>query len=223
MVQDEIFFDPTGAPLAAHASGALHVQDIMCLRGSHCLFDGFSLTLDPGAALAVYGANGAGKTSLLRLIAGLVPIQAGAVTLQAAPDMAVAVHYVGHLDGLKNALRVWETLQGFAEFYGRAALSEWQTKQILSLIGLSACADRLVDELSAGQRRRLALARLLPVARPLWLLDEPFTALDTQGREVLTRLVGAHLALNGMVIASSHEALPFATQTITLPTPQGRL
>ena len=62
MVQDEIFFDPTGAPLAAHASGALHVQDIMCLRGSHCLFDGFSLTLDPGAALAVYGANGAGKS-----------------------------------------------------------------------------------------------------------------------------------------------------------------
>ncbi|NBR79475.1 MAG: ATP-binding cassette domain-containing protein, partial [Alphaproteobacteria bacterium] len=81
--------------------------------------------------------------------------------------------------------------------------------------------DRPVGELSAGQRRRLALARLLPVARPLWLLDEPFTALDTQGREVLTRLVGAHLALNGMVIASSHEALPFATQTITLPAPQG--
>ena len=221
MVQDEIFFDPTGAPLTAHASGLLHVQDIVCMRGGQCLFDGFSLTLNPGAALAVHGANGAGKTSLLRVIAGLVPIQAGAVSLDGAPDIAVATHYVGHLDGLKNTLLVSETLHGFADFYGRTALSAGQTKQILSWLGLSACADRPVGELSAGQRRRLALARLLPVARPLWLLDEPFTALDAQGREILAHLVAAHLSLNGMVIASSHEALPFATQTITLPMLQG--
>ena len=86
MVQDEIFFDPTGAPLAAHASGALHVQDIMCLRGSHCLFDGFSLALDPGEALAVYGANGAGKPSLLRLIPHILT-----AALAPGPMMVVAI------------------------------------------------------------------------------------------------------------------------------------
>jgi len=221
MVQDEIFFNASGAPTPGHASGSLLVQDIVCLRGERCLFDGLSLTLEPGAALAVHGPNGAGKTSLLRLIAGLVPIQAGSVGLASGHEVNLAVHYIGHLDGLKNSLNVLETLHGFAGLFGLAALSDAEATRILTLLGLLTCADRPVAELSAGQRRRLALARLVPVARPLWLLDEPFTALDQQGRDVLGRLVAAHLAKGGMVMASSHETLPFATQTLTLDMPEG--
>ena len=165
MVQDEIFFDPTGAPLAAHASGALHVQDIMCLRGSHCLFDGFSLTLDPGAALAVYGANGAGKTSLLRLIAGLVPIQAGAVTLQAAPDgcRCALCRPFGRVEKCPARLG---NIAGLCRILWPRRIIRVADQAFCHCLGVAVPTGRLVNY-QVRQRRRLALARLLPVARPL--------------------------------------------------------
>lgn len=214
---------PTTAPFTG--ARAFIGADITLIRGRRCLCRDVHFNVAAGGALALYGANGAGKSSFLRGVAGLLAFAKGRVyfdseSLDAAPlntELHVGVaqesHYIGHKDGLKNVLSVDETLAHTARFLGG------RLKDITPLraaIGLGGVGAMRVQNLSAGQRRRLALARLVLARRRLWLLDEPFAALDAAGREWLTALIGAHLAAAGMVLVATHEQLPFITEAINL-------
>lgn len=157
--------------------------------------------------MAVTGPNGAGKTSLLRLIAGLVRPSAGEVTLQGASlDLTVAEqsHYLGHLDALKSSLTVAENLAFWTDFYGGAGRSALAA---LEAVGLARLSHLPAAYLSAGQRRRLSIARLLASKRPVWLLDEPTSALDAASQATLVELMRSHLAEGGVILAATHAPL----------------
>src|SRR6185295_19417945 len=158
-----------------------------------------------GDALLITGPNGAGKSSLLRLVAGLLRPSSGTLVLDGAdPELTLAeqAHYLGHQDALKPALSVLEDLDFWARFLGGRATTDLATA--LADVGLGGIAALPAAYLSAGQRRRLSLARLIAVKRPLWLLDEPTTALDTASQAVLLDLIRGHLAGGGMMIAATH-------------------
>lgn len=180
----------------------LTAEGLSCVRGGRALFRGLSFALAAGEALAITGANGAGKTSLLRILAGLLAPAEGKIVLAGAENsVAEASHFLGHLDAVKNALSVRENLD-----FHRALLGGGRSanEAALSRVGLAALADLPGYVLSAGQRRRLALARLIAAPRPIWLLDEPTASLDTAGQELLTGLMGEHRARGGIVIAATH-------------------
>lgn|SRR5579885_2586003 len=180
----------------------LTASELGCVRGGRPLFRGLSFELAAGGAITVLGPNGAGKTSLLRIIAGLLPPAEGKIVLQdAAGSVAEACHFVGHLDAVKGALTVSENLD-----FSRALLGGGGAPNgaALARLGLNALADLPAQVLSAGQRRRLALARLLATPRPIWLLDEPTAALDVAGKEVLVGMIDEHRARGGMVVAATH-------------------
>lgn len=183
-------------------------------RGGRIVFAAVSFGLAPGGALLLTGPNGAGKTSLLRVLAGLGRVADGALLWDGRPALedriahASRLALVGHQDALKPALTVAETLRHEARIIGGDAAAA------LAALELEALADHPVRILSAGQRRRLALARLvLGAARPLWLLDEPTVALDVAGVATLGRVLAGHRARGGMVVASSHLALPLDDAT----------
>ncbi len=183
---------------------------LACWRGLLPVFDNLSGGVEAGAALVLHGANGSGKTSLLRIMAGLLPPDAGTCTL---PQGADQIHYLGHADGLKAAFSVDEMLAMWAGFY---AAAPFDAASVLADLGLGGRGAQKIGDLSAGQKRRLTLARLIIAPRPLWLLDEPLTALDRQGCALVNALAEAHLAAQGMIIAASHEPLDFATQKLSL-------
>ena len=187
----------------------LRADGLACRRGGRLIFEHLSFTLKAGQALRLAGANGSGKSSLLRQLAGLLPLAAGTISHALSPSHHV--HYLGHDDGLKAALSVAETLAFDADL-AEAALPA----HLLADLGLAASEWQYVGDLSAGQKRRLSLARLLLDPRPLWLLDEPLTALDGGGRKLVEELAAAHLARGGMIVAASHEVLAFAAQELRL-------
>ena len=187
----------------------LRAEALACQRGGRLVFENLSFNLSAGHALRLAGANGSGKSSLLRQLAGLLPLAAGSLAHPFTTSRHM--HYLGHDDGLKAPFSVAETLAF------EAALAQTDmADSLLADLGLADCALQFVGDLSAGQKRRLTLARLLLDPRPLWLLDEPLTALDTRGRKLVEDLAAAHLASGGMIIAASHEALAFATQELRL-------
>lgn len=191
-------------------------EDLACVRGGREVFDGVSFAVPAGGLMQLRGPNGAGKSSLLRLIAGLVRPAAGRLALDGgATDVPLAeqVHYVGHLDALKAALTVAENLRFWAAMLGRA---DRTVPDALEAVGIGALADFPAAVLSAGQRRRLALARLLAAFRPVWLLDEPTTALDADGRDRLFVLLADHLSAGGLALVATHVDLPLACDTLTL-------
>jgi heme exporter protein A len=181
----------------------LLAEDIACQRGGREVFTGLSFAVDKGEALLVTGRNGAGKSSLLRIIAGLVRLAAGRLTLQggnAESNIAEQVHYVGHQDPVKGALSVAENLTFWSSYLG----GKPDIRTALKTVGLDGLADLPAAYLSAGQRRRLSIARLVAVKRPLWLLDEPTAALDTQAQKALAGLMRKHLRSGGLIVAASH-------------------
>ncbi len=190
----------------------LSAANLAATRGGRSVFAGLSFSLTDGEMLAVTGPNGAGKSTLLRLVAGLLTPSAGTIALDPAPDdgLASQVHYLGHLDALKPVLSVRENLA----FWRRV----WRGGDIgaaLDEIGLGHLDHLPAGALSAGQRRRVAIARLLIAPRPIWLLDEPTAALDAAAEATLGRLIARHRSGGGMVIAATHRDLP-ATPSATL-------
>lgn len=178
--------------------------DLACIRGGREVFRGLGFAVGAGEALLVTGPNGAGKSSLLRLVAGLLRPQQGRIELEGRDlelTIAEQAHYLGHQDALKPSLSVWENL-GFW-----TALLGGDTKNAglaLAAVGLDRLAHLPAIYLSAGQRRRLAVARLIAIERPIWLLDEPTSALDDAAQAMLGALMRAHLAGRGVILAASH-------------------
>jgi heme exporter protein A len=186
----------------------LIVSELACERGGRVLFSGMGFAVESGGAALLTGPNGAGKTSLLSILAGLSMPLAGEARLEDArgeeADLSEEAHLIGHRDGLKSQLLVSENL-GFSQaMLGSPSLSP---KAALAALGLEHVLDLPCAYLSAGQRRRVALARLLVSRRPLWLLDEPTAALDSASRALLTKLLGDHLAAGGLLVAATHEPL----------------
>jgi heme exporter protein A len=186
--------------------------DLTCIRGGRRVFSGVNFSVDSGAALVLTGPNGAGKSSLLRMIAGLIRPAEGRLALKggdAEMSLGEQAHYVGHLDPLKPALTVTENLSFWARFLnGKAAPADLGlAERGLDAVGLADLADLPAGYLSAGQRRRLSLARLLAVPRPIWLLDEPTTALDAASQDRLWALMHDHLVAGGLLVAATHGPL----------------
>lgn len=177
---------------------------IRCVRGGREVFAGLDFAAASGEALAVVGRNGSGKTSLLRLIAGLLVPAGGTIELSGGDSelsLAEQCHYLGHRDALKPALSVAENLAFWADFLGG---ERFDVAMSLATVGLDHATHLPAAFLSAGQRRRLSLARLLAVRRPVWLLDEPTTALDVAGQEMFCGLMREHLERGGVIIAATH-------------------
>jgi len=188
--------------------GRLELRDVGVRRGGRQLFSGLSLTLAAGEACALTGANGAGKTSLLRAVAGLVGLEAGEIVfggVEATEARGGGLHLVGHQDGLKPARTTREELEFWSVWSGGTEASAQDAAQALDLTML---LDLEVRRLSAGQRRRLALARLLAAPRPLWLLDEPLSPLDAGWRTRFGAIMRAHLDGGGLILAAVHDPLP---------------
>jgi heme exporter protein A len=182
-------------------------RDLVCVRGGREVFSGLGFRVCAGEALVLTGPNGAGKTSLLRMIAGLLRPAAGQIELaggEAELGVAEQAHYLGHQDALKPSLTVYENLQFWASYLGR---NDEALAGALAAVGLEELVDLPAGYLSAGQRRRLSLARLLAVPRLLWLLDEPTAALDIGARERLTALMREHLGGRGIIIVATHGPL----------------
>lgn len=192
-------------------------QDVSCVRGGREVFAGLHFTADAGEALAVTGRNGTGKTSLLRLIAGLLWPAGGSIRIEGGePELTVGeqAHYLGHRDALKPALSVRENLSFWADFLGGARATG--IADCLGAVGLSHATDLPAAYLSAGQRRRLSLARLLAVHRPLWLLDEPTAALDASGQTMFAGLMRDHLKGGGLIVAATHGPLGIDTRDMRI-------
>jgi len=202
----------------------LSAWDLTIDRGGRRLIAGLSFAADSGASVIVTGPNGAGKSTLLRALCGFLPVEAGGFALEGGdPDRSVGeqAHYLGHSDGVKGALTAGENLAFAAAMLGGHASREAQLDS-LARVGLAHVIDFPARLLSAGQRRRAALARLLIAERTLWLLDEPATALDAGAQGVLTTIMQAHLSRGGIIVAAAHAPLGLdGAQEVRLGATQG--
>jgi len=189
----------------------LKVHKLGCIRGERTLFSGLSFTVAPGEVVQIEGPNGAGKTSLLRIVCGLAQADAGEISWhgQALDADRQSYHrqllFLGHHSGVRPELTAYENLEcllQFSEVGERPPL--WQT---LAQVGLAGLEEVPAEQLSAGQQRRIALARLWLTAKRIWILDEPFTAIDRLGVRVLQQLFYRHAAQGGMVILTTHQEL----------------
>jgi heme exporter protein A len=193
----------------------LEAQNLAASRGFSKLYTGLSFRVGAGEALVVTGANGTGKTTLLRMLAGLAAPESGEIRWQGRtvapfdPAMRASIGYSGHLPSLKDDLTTEENLASLAALEGATPARE-AIVAALDNVALSRQRTLPARVLSQGQRRRIGLARLSLVVRPLWLLDEPLAALDAAGADLLTRLLNGHLATGGLVVAATHAPLGIA-------------
>lgn len=188
----------------------LTALDLHCHRGGRDVFAGVGFSVGAGEALTVTGRNGAGKSSLLRAVAGLLRLVRGKLSLEggdAELSIAEQAHYLGHQDALKPALSVAENLGFWTGFLGAPATG---IGAALETVGLATLAALPAAYLSAGQRRRLSIARLVAVKRPIWLLDEPTSTLDAAAQIRLTDLMAVHLKGGGLILAATHGPLGLA-------------
>jgi heme exporter protein A len=182
-------------------------------RGGRVLFRDLSFAAKPGDYVEVCGANGVGKTSLLRVVAGFLRPSAGRIIVTGAEEPALAFHYIGHLNALKGGASVRAHMRYWAGLFG----AESAFDAAASRLGIAPLLDLPTRVLSQGQQRRTALSRLLIAPRPVWLLDEPAAGLDSSGRALVGELVAAHCATGGVVLAAVHEPLgPAPAQSVTL-------
>lgn len=182
----------------------LSVSNLACQRGGRTIFSQLSLQIAPGEAVVLRGPNGAGKSTLLRVLAGLIPAQSGDVTLLGThfknrDEFLSQITYAGHLDAIKPQLTVAENLRFWADLFGSDALDKTMTDFRLDEI-----ADRPAHSCSAGQKRRLGLARIAVTSRALWLLDEPTVSLDTETTARFAATIDAHCASGGMAFIATH-------------------
>ncbi|NBB52590.1 heme ABC exporter ATP-binding protein CcmA [Rhizobium sp. CRIBSB] len=204
--QDDILIDVSGLRLS---------------RGERTLFRDLSFIVRGGEAVALTGANGAGKTSLLRAIAGFIRPDAGDITfgsIEASEARSHRLHLLGHLDGLKGARTAREEMTFQSQWLGPASdddVRDGQTRAIKAL-GLEPLLDLETRKLSAGQRRRLSLARMIAAPRPIWLLDEPLSPLDAEWRNRVGDLMRKHLEGGGAILAAVHDPLPIPARALTL-------
>ncbi|MFH1605331.1 MAG: cytochrome c biogenesis heme-transporting ATPase CcmA [Pseudomonadota bacterium] len=198
----------------------LEAHRLECTRGERRLFHELSFRLGRGQLLRVAGANGSGKTSLLRIMCGLLAPSAGELRWQGKPIRSEREEYcrnllfVGHLNALKDDLTALENLQ-FAAALGGMSADARRMFAALERFGVAHCADLPTKILSQGQRRRVALAKLaLSAAVPLWILDEPFSALDVRAVAELERLLEAHIAAGGMVVLTTHQEVQVVAHAV---------
>ena len=186
----------------------LIAENLVLSRAGRTVVDGLSLQLEAGEALLLRGPNGSGKTTLLRALAGLLAPAEGVMRFDDAPaerEPGELAHFIGHLDGIKSHLTVAENLAFWADYLGTGASG---VVAALDGFGLAPLADIPAGYLSAGQKRRLALARLVAVRRPLWLLDEPTVSLDAEAVELLVAAIAAHLVGGGLAVIATHVDIP---------------
>ena len=189
---------------------------VSCVRGGREIFSGLDFAAASGEALAITGANGSGKTSLLRLIAGLLTAAGGSIDLEggeAELTLSEQAHYLGHRDALKPVLSVLENLSFWRNFLGG---EPFDADKSLAAVGLDHATHLPAAYLSAGQRRRLSIARLLALRRPVWLLDEPTSALDAAAQGLFARLMQEHLATGGLIVAATHAPLGVPAKELRL-------
>jgi len=194
----------TELPTSGASSLILRTENLAAARGLRMLFAGLSFAVSGGETLELRGPNGSGKSTLLRILAGLTRQHAGSVTFSGAqvhPEDGVGIHYLGHLDAVKPTETCGQQALFWARFFGRKDEAAWKA---LERVGLTSRIDVPGRGLSAGQKRRLALARLLIEPRPVWLLDEPTAALDMQGRSEMDLIVTEHVAQGGLIVAAMH-------------------
>jgi heme exporter protein A len=198
----------------------LDAVDLECIRGDRLLFRALSLAMQPGQLLRVTGANGSGKTSLLRILCGLLQPTGGEVRWRGLAigrqreEFCANLVFVGHLNGLKDDLTALENLS-FAASLAGVEVDARRAHGGLASFGVAHCADLPAKFLSQGQRRRVALARLaLSAAVPLWILDEPFSALDAAAVAELERMLTAHIAAGGMVVLTTHQEVTVDAQAV---------
>lgn len=203
---------PFGFHLPWSEAMALRIDNLTVRRGERIILNGLSLVAEPGEALLLTGANGAGKTTLLRSIAGLLPavdgtISLDGVALDANEGVGERCHFIGHLNGVKPALTVAENAQFWARYLGGHV---GDVPSALDRFRMADLALVRAGYLSAGQKRRLGLSRLLVAYKPVWLMDEPAVSLDTASQALLADAVNRHLSEGGIVIAATHQPLGFA-------------
>lgn len=200
---------------------SLTITDLALSRGERVLFRDLTLVVTAGEAVALTGANGAGKTSLLRAVAGFIRPDSGSLAFRDADEdridphesRAHGLHLLGHLDGLKTARTAREELMFQSQWLGR---SHRGIHDAIETLGLAPLLDLEVRKLSAGQRRRLALARLIGSPRTLWLLDEPLSPLDARWRAVAGEMMARHLKGGGLILAAVHDPLPVPARALDL-------
>ena len=197
----------------------LDADALACARGGRLVFQGLSLRAHAGDIVAIEGPNGSGKTSLLRVLAGLLVPSEGTVCLRAAhreyrdpEERRELVGWLGHQEGVRSQLTAAENLQFFARLYGLVL----DCARLLGEVGLTSAADLPCQYLSAGQKRRLALARLQLLTRPLWLLDEPFSVLDSRGRDLVREYLQQHARSGGISILATHDPVGIPCSRLAL-------
>jgi heme exporter protein A len=217
--------DESAFPAAWRACGSiimrLSASGLTVERGDRIVFSNLSFGIDAGGSLTVMGPNGAGKSTLLRALAGLLPLAGGTIscTPSSGRTLAEQAHYIGHVDALKGLLTVAENLEFLAAMLD-AGHGRVPVETALAEFGLSHAANLPVTYLSAGQKRRAALVKLLVVKRPLWLLDEPSTALDAASKARMAKIMAAHLAQGGMIVAASHAKIGLPGGELRLGAPK---
>ena len=210
-----------GSQIGGAMLKTVDIQSLSLSRGERVLFQGLSLRLSAGEAVALTGANGAGKTSLLRAVAGFIRPDEGAITffggdseaLDAETARRESVHLLGHLEGLKPTRTARQEFDFQTAWLGG---DDAAREAAIARLSLAPLLDLETRKLSAGQKRRLSLARLIAAPRALWLLDEPLAPLDERWRAVAAELMAAHLATGGMILAAVHDPLPVPARNLDL-------